>query len=51
MENLRYSAKRLAEILDVTPKQVEAAMGRRDGFTPADLPALRERLKKWPRPV
>ena len=51
MENLRYSAKRLAEILDATPKQVEAAMGRRDGFSPADLPALRERLKKGPRPV
>ena len=34
MENVRYTAKRLAQIVGATPKQVEAALGRRDGFSP-----------------
>src|SRR5512141_2015470 len=46
MENVRYTAKRLAEIVGATQRQVEAALGRRDGFTPEDLPVLREKLKK-----
>ncbi len=46
MENVRYTAKRLAEIVGATPKQVEAALGRKDAFAPEDLPVLRERLKK-----
>jgi chromosome partitioning protein len=50
MENVRYSAKRLAEILGVTPKQVEGALGRRDGFAPEDLPVLREKLRRAPEP-
>jgi chromosome partitioning protein len=49
MEKIRYSAKRLAEILGATPKQVEGALGRRDGG-PEDLPVLRERLKRPPEP-
>ena len=32
MENVRYSAKRLAEIVGATQKQVEGALGRQDGF-------------------
>ena len=50
MDNVRYSAKRLAEIVGATPKQVEGALGRKDGFTPDDLPALREKLKRAPEP-
>ena len=50
MDNVRYSMKRLAEIVGATPKQVEAALGKRDGFTPDDLPALREKLKRGAEP-
>jgi chromosome partitioning protein len=50
MDNVRYTAKRLGEILGATPKQVEAAVGRRDGFTPEHLPALREKLRRRPEP-
>ncbi len=50
MENVRYTAKRLAEILGATPKQVEAALGKKDGLAPEDLPILRERLKRAPEP-
>jgi chromosome partitioning protein len=46
MENVRYTAKRLAQIVGATPKQVEAALKRKDGFAPEDLPVLRERLSK-----
>jgi chromosome partitioning protein len=46
MENVRYTAKRLAQIVGATPKQVEAALRRKDGFAPEDLPVLRERLSK-----
>ena len=38
MDNVRYTAKRLAEIVGATPKQVEGALGRKDGFAPEDLP-------------
>ncbi len=51
MDNVRYSAKRLAEIVGATPKQVEGALGRRDGFAPEDLPALRAKLGKTPPPL
>jgi chromosome partitioning protein len=50
MENVRYSAKRLAEIVAATPKQVEGALGRKDGFGPEDLPVLREKLRRAPEP-
>jgi chromosome partitioning protein len=50
MENVRYTAKRLAEIIGATEKQVAAALGKKDGFTPEDLPVLREKLKKRPEP-
>ncbi len=50
MDKVRYSAKRLAEIVGAPPRQVEGALGRRDGFTPEDLPVLRERLKRVPEP-
>ena len=50
MENVRYTVKRLAEIVGATEKQVAAALGRKDGFSPEDLPVLREGLKKRPGP-
>ena len=50
MENVRYSAKRLAEIVGATPKQVESALGRKDGLGPEDLPVLREKLRRAPEP-
>lgn len=50
MENVRYSAKRLAEIVGATQKQVEGALGRKDELGPADLPILREKLGKRPPP-
>src|SRR5512141_973698 len=50
MENVRYTAKRLAEIGGATPRQVESALGKRDGFAPDDLPVLRQKLKKPAQP-
>src|SRR5215208_4028062 len=53
MENVRYTSKRLAEIVGATEKQVTAALGRKDGkegFAPHDLAALREKLKRRPEP-
>ena len=51
MENLRYSVKRLAEIVGATPRQVEGALGKRDAYGPEVLPELRERLKRLPPQV
>jgi chromosome partitioning protein len=51
MENLRYSARRLAEILGVTARQVESALGsKREGYLPADLATLRAKLARRPDP-
>jgi len=50
MDNVRYTAKRLAEIVGATQKQVEAALGRRDAFGPEDLPVLRQKLRRPPEP-
>jgi chromosome partitioning protein len=50
MENVRYTAKRLAQIVGATPKQVEGALGKKDGFVPDDLPRLRETLRRPPEP-
>lgn len=50
MENVRYTAKRLAEIFGAKPKQIEAALGKRDGFVPDDLTVLREKLRHAPEP-
>jgi chromosome partitioning protein len=51
MENLRYSVKRLGEIVGATPRQVEGALGKRDVYGPEVLPELREKLQRFPRPV
>jgi chromosome partitioning protein len=50
MDNVRYTAKRLAEIVGATPKQVEATLGRKDGLGPEDLAALRAKLGRKPEP-
>jgi chromosome partitioning protein len=50
MENIRYTGKRLAEIVGATQRQVEGALGRKDGFGPADLPVLRKKLNRRPEP-
>jgi chromosome partitioning protein len=50
MEKVRYSSKRLAEIVGATQRQVEVALGRKDGFGTADLPILRDKLNKRPPP-
>jgi chromosome partitioning protein len=49
VDKVRYTAKRLAEIVGATPKQVEATLGRRDG-SPEDLPLLRQKLRKPAEP-
>jgi chromosome partitioning protein len=48
VENLTYSARRLAEILGATVKQVEGATGRRDSYGPQDLARAREKLRRVP---
>ncbi len=50
MENISYSAKRLAEILGVTPKQVEAVGGKKEAYGPEDLGTLRARVGRAPEP-
>ncbi|WP_242394455.1 ParA family protein [Anaeromyxobacter oryzisoli] len=50
MENVRYTAKRLAEIVGATEKQVVATLGRKDGLGLGDLAVLREKLEKFPEP-
>jgi len=51
MENVRYSVKRLAEIVGVTSRQVEGALGKRDAYGPEVLSELREKLKRFPKPL
>ena len=48
MENLRYSPKRLAEILGVSQKQVAEAVGRHDTYGPEELVLAREKLRLVP---
>jgi len=51
MENVRYTLKRLAEIVGATPRQVDGVLGKRDAYGPELLPELREKLKRFPKPV
>ena len=48
MENIRYSPKRLAEILGTTARQVYEAIGKRDAYAPADLALARQKLRRTP---
>jgi chromosome partitioning protein len=48
MENIRYSARRLAEVVGATPKQVVEALGKRDRYGPDELAQLRQKLRRVP---
>jgi chromosome partitioning protein len=50
MESIRYTAKRLAEIVGTTPKQVEGAIGKKDAYAPDDLLQLGARFRRAPEP-
>lgn len=50
MENIRYSSKRLAEVVGVPVKQVQEALGRKDHYAPQDLVELRRKLRRVPEP-
>jgi chromosome partitioning protein len=46
MENVRYTPKRLAQVVGTTDKLVIATLGKKDGYGPEDLAVLRGRLKR-----
>jgi chromosome partitioning protein len=50
MENIRYSSKRLAEIVGATPRQIETVAGKKDAYNPDDLSLVREKLRQPPEP-
>ncbi|HET6437574.1 MAG TPA: ParA family protein [Anaeromyxobacter sp.] len=50
MDTVRYTAKRLAQVVEVTEQQVAAALGKKDAYGPEHLPLLREKLKRLPEP-
>jgi chromosome partitioning protein len=50
MDNVRYTTKRLAEVVSATEKQVLNVLGKREAYGPEDLPVLREKLKRPPEP-
>jgi chromosome partitioning protein len=50
MDNVRYTTKRLAQVVSATERQVVSALGKKDGYGPEDLPVLREKLKRAPPP-
>ena len=50
MDNVRYTTKRLAEVVSATEKQVLNVLGKKEAYGPEDLPVLRERLKRAPEP-
>src|SRR5512142_319046 len=50
MDNVRYTTKRLAQVVSATENQVLSALGKKDGYGPEDLPVLREKLKREPPP-
>ncbi len=50
MDNVRYTPKRLAQVMGATERQVLAALGKKDAYGPEDLPLLREKLGRAPEP-
>ncbi len=50
MDNVRYTPKRLAQVVEATERQVLAALGKRDAYGPEDLPLLRQKLGRNPEP-
>src|SRR5512142_931054 len=50
MDNVRYTTKRLAEVVSATERQVLNVLGKKEAYGPEDLPVLREKLKRAPEP-
>ena len=50
MENVRYTPKRLAQVVEATERQVLHALGKKDAYGPEDLPVLRAKLERAPPP-
>jgi len=50
MDNVRYTPKRLAQVMGATERQVLTVLGKKDAYGPEDLPVLREKLKRAPEP-
>ena len=50
MDDIRYTAKRLAEITGCQAKRVVEALGRRDAYQTKDLAVLREKVRSVPEP-
>ncbi len=48
MENIRYSLKRLSQVVGAAPKQVVEALGKRGAYGPEDLARLRRKLRCAP---
>ena len=48
MEKVRYTSKRLGDLLGITPKQVVEMVGRRDNLGPQELASLRKTLRRKP---
>jgi chromosome partitioning protein len=48
MENIRYTTKRLSQILGVSPSEVTKALGKKEGYSPEDLSSGRELLERMP---
>jgi chromosome partitioning protein len=46
MENVRYSVKRLAQIVGATVRQVDGALGKRDAYGPEVIAELRQKLHR-----
>lgn len=50
MDTVRYTTKRLAQVVSATEKQVLNVLGKKAEYGPEDLPVLREKLKRAPEP-
>ena len=50
MENIRYSPKRLAEIIGATQREIESVAGKKNTYSPDDLSLVREKLQREPQP-
>jgi chromosome partitioning protein len=50
MDTVRYTTKRLAQVVDATEKQVLGVLGKKEAYGPEDLPVLRAKLKRAPEP-
>ena len=50
MDNVRYTPKRLAQVVDATEREVVTALGKKETYGPDDLPALRQKLGRAPEP-